>query len=130
MRSVPTKTTPCATTAWLYLPPTLSWSGVVRQSNCIVFASKAYNTGCGTLGPTSEAERYTFASSTQTIALMEPLLVTMGGPGLNKPRTESAEWIEGYTGWHGSVTTLMRASPGGTGTVEHSDSFVAPDMNR
>ena len=35
------------------------------------------------MASTSESERYTLASSTHTIGFADPLLVTIGGPGLN-----------------------------------------------
>ena len=42
----------------------------------------------------SGAERYTLASSTQTIGSLDPLLVTTGEPGLN---SDSAEAVTAST---------------------------------
>src|SRR5215472_10068682 len=81
IRSLPTKTTPRATVGWLYLPPgRVICAVVLANSFCIVVASIAKRVGGGAL--VRESPRYTFGSSTQMIALSDPLLLITGVPGL------------------------------------------------
>src|SRR5438270_13825134 len=85
-RSVPTKTTPRAIAGVLYLPPTLSCSGVLCHRISNLNGSSAYKIGCGAEGSTIDCERNTFAAKTQMIGLLEPSLVITGEPGLSSDR--------------------------------------------
>src|SRR5919202_4555761 len=128
IRSVPTYTTPCAMAGVLYLPPTPSASGALRQTTCNVSASRAYSTG--TAGPTSGWARGTSASSTQISALLASgLLVTTGDPGLRKATSFAVASTARYAAWPGPVTTRSRATPGGTAWVESSAARLEPDTN-
>jgi hypothetical protein len=55
-------------------------------------------------GSSLNAGSRSHSCKTHTIALADPLLVTTGGPGLNKLKTESAASIDRWAGWPGLVT--------------------------
>src|SRR5712671_2994120 len=130
MRSVPTKTTPRAIVGVLYLPPEFKTLSVLRQMGLSVAASTAYKTVCGAFAPVRGCERRRFASNTQTIASLDPLLVTTGDPGLRNTRLFSAASTRRKAGDPGAVTMRSLARQGGTTNGELTSAFVEPETNK
>src|ERR1700694_208971 len=128
MRSVPTKIVPRATAGALYLPPTFNCAGVLLQSTFNVKASRAYRIGCGTPEPISDWLRSTLATCTQTMALLDPLLVTMGEPGVSRVSVFSSWSMAKKAGCPGDVMIFIRATHGGMVVVEFALTLVEPVM--